>query len=301
MYEPQAIIDRKGTIHIVWNLNQDTYYVQIPPGGVPTLPMSLPDGGYPFTLLENGGTIYMLDPKTSGGVGSYIRAKTIDGPWTQPIKIASQAYGFLATTDASGRLHMLRSGPQQSNGANWYYQTILGAETGTSALKQSVAIPANMYKPTLSFEYSLAGVAPGSGSKLIATVNDGVQSTTVFTSTNGTGWSLASIDMQPWAGKTVDLAIELHQAAGAASASAFIDDVALGSWLTPVIHSITPENIAHPRTPTILTIHGENFINAPTVLLGSTLLTNVQRIDDQTIQATVPAAFKPGRYVLTVK
>ena len=300
-YEPKAVVDSKGTIHIVWNLNQDTYYVQIPQGGVPTLPISLPDGGYPFILLENGGTLYMLNPKTSGDVGSYVRAKTIDGPWAQPIKIASQAYSFLATTDISGRLHMLRSGPEQSNGANWYYQTILGVAAGTSTLKQSIAIPANMHKPTLSFKYSLAAVTPGGGSQLLATVNDGVQSTTVFTSTTGAGWSLASIDMQQWAGKTVDIAIELHQAAGAASANAFIDDVALGSWLTPVIRSVTPEHVAHPQVSTVLTIHGENFISAPTVTLGTTALTNIKLVNEQTIQATVPAAFKPGQYVLTVK
>ena len=62
----------------------------------------------------------------------------------------------------------------------------------------------------------------------------------------------------------------------------------------------SPQTISNPAVATVITISGENFLSTPTVRLNTTALTNVQRVDEHTIRATVPARMKPGLYALWV-
>lgn len=302
--EPQAVIDQNSVMHIVWNLNADTYYVELRPNSPPTLPTPLPNGGTRFRLAEAGGVVYMLNgtgTAQSSIVGTYFRAKPLAGEWSQPEKLfGSSYYSLVLATDALGRAYMVREGPMQDDGQNQYYQALAPASAGTALLRQSIAVPATLHKPTLTFGYALAGITPESGSRLVVTVSRAASSTLVFSDTVGTGWSLASIDMQPWAGSTVDLSIELRQATGGPPASALIDDVSLGSWQTPVIQTVAPNWITNPASATQLTISGENFIDAPTVRLGASVLTSIEYVDEHTLHATLPAGFMPGRYTLAV-
>jgi hypothetical protein len=132
------------------------------------------------------------------------------------------------------------------------------------------------------------------------TVTSGITAEQVLSTTLGLGWTLASIDMQRWAGQTVSVTLVLRHAAGAPTATALIDDVSLGSWLTPRIQQVIPQTVSNPAVATIITVSGENFLSTPTVRLNTTALTNVQRVDEHTIRATVPAGLKPGLYTLWV-
>ena len=68
---------------------------------------------------------------------------------------------------------------------------------------------------------------------------------------------------------------------------------------TPVIASVAPERLDAQAGQTF-TITGENFIGTPTVMLDGKTLSNINRIDAQTIVAKLPAGIAPGRFDLVV-
>lgn len=302
----KAVVNPQGLLQIVWFLNQEGYYVEQLPDGSFALPQPIPlvdlSAGSPQLGIDRAGTLYLANAVNQGDFGIYFRTKPAEGAWTQPTKLYSTTYGKInLIVDDFGAVQLIRDGGQGVGDVLLRYQTTLATAGANSAtLKQTVAIPADMHKPTLAFMYTLGGTAPGNGSLLEATITQGAQTTSVFSSTVG-GWSLASIDMQPWAGKTVDLAITLHQAAGAPPPSALIDDVSLGSWLTPVIQQVSPAAIQNPTAPTELTISGENFVSLPAVYLGALQLADVQLIDEHTLKVTAPAGVAPGRYALELR
>jgi hypothetical protein len=106
--------------------------------------------------------------------------------------------------------------------------------------------------------------------------------------------------MSQWAGQTVTVTFTLHQAANEPYVRFLLDDVSLGSWLTPVPTSVDITHIPLPSDPIQITITGENFIEGATVALNDLSLENVQWIDEYTLLATVPANIPPGRYNLWV-
>jgi hypothetical protein len=308
MTSPEVVIDQRGTAHIVWGLNSIIYYVELPRNGIATLPIELSQGGMQYQLLETGGTLYLLnnndllnyDPRIQFGI--HLRTKPVDGTWSSPVLLWDGTRTFFGmAADGHGRVHIVSQGPYIDQDHFGYYQVVKVASASTATLKQTVAVPANLHRPTLAFAYALSGAMPSNGSALEVTVTQAGQATSVFSSTVGAGWALASVDLQPWAGATVDLGITLHQAGGAPAASAWVDDVSLGSWLTPVIQQVAPAAIAQPSVATTLTISGENFISPPAVFLGTRQLANVQLIDEHTLKVAVPAGIAPGRYKLQVQ
>ena len=52
--------------------------------------------------------------------------------------------------------------------------------------------------------------------------------------------------MQPWAGQTVTVTFILRQAANEPYVHLGIDNVTLGSWLTPVILGVDPSQVEFP-------------------------------------------------------
>ena len=78
-----------------------------------------------------------------------------------------------------------------------------------------------------------------------------------------------------------------------------IDDITVGSWLTPVIDQVLPGK-TDPGMPAVLTILGDNFSAVPSVRLGGVALVNVIWIDEHTLQCTLTSSLAPGAYDLWV-
>ena len=137
------------------------------------------------------------------------------------------------------------------------------------------------------------------GSHFALQVQDAISTTDLLTATQSTPWQLQWIDMSRWQGQTITLTFLLQQAQAAQSLRVYLDDVALGPWQTPVPQVVTPSTVEAGFSTTIV-ITGENFIATPTVRLGAVQLDTVQWLDEQTLQATLPATLPPGRYQLEV-
>ncbi len=174
-------------------------------------------------------------------------------------------------------------------------------QNGYASLSQTITIPAELHKPTISFMHQLVGDAPWSASGYTLSVTHGPTTTQVLSSTTtAETWTLDWADMSQWAGQTVTITFTLHQAANEPYVRFLVDDVSLGSWLTPVPTSVDIPHIPLPTGPVQITITGENFIEGATVALNDISLENVQWIDEHTLLATVPANIPPGRYNLWV-
>jgi hypothetical protein len=167
---------------------------------------------------------------------------------------------------------------------------------GVGSVSQQLTIPANLHKPTLSWNYRLQYTQSG-GSQLVVRINNG-SATTVYTATQAGDWQHAWVDLQPWLGQQVTVTFELQQQANAPAAIAQIDDISLGSWRTPILTAVTLLGLNQPGG--VLTLTGENFIGTPTVQIGSQTLSGVVRVNDTTLQVPLPSTLAPGRYTVQV-
>lgn len=171
----------------------------------------------------------------------------------------------------------------------------LGISGISGQAKREFFVPLNLHKPTLSFFFQ--DYANGTDQIMLGISSNNISSTFVYTSTitDNQNWWFASIDMSAYAGQTITLTLtELS------NQDLIIDDISLGSWLTPVISDTSIHELPANAPATRLTITGLNFINAPTVKLNNTPLTNVTWLGDGSLQATIPANLPFGRYDLWV-
>lgn len=245
------------------------------------------------------GTVHLLTPGALNGesVANYYR-KEPNMDWSGPIMHAKTTLIAPAIAGGpDGRLHFTWSDSTTTDSRIQYQTTATVATAGSAALRQSVTIPATMHRPTLSFMYNLIGATPENGSGLEVQLTSGAETATIFSTQARTFWKQGWVDLQPWAGQTVELTFVLNQASDAPNAQVLVDDIALGSWLTPVIEAVSP---ARADAGTAITITGENFIATPTVYVNGIALSNVSRFDEQTLQATLPPTLRPGVYTVTV-
>ncbi len=157
----------------------------------------------------------------------------------------------------------------------------------TASQAVSGSTTASMHKPTLTFVYQRVQLQtppnPGpdvpvwpflvrvseanTGASSALTTTPGVTVTTAFTNgfiagPQAVGW----VDLSPWAGRAITVTFEISPAAGRAPASAYIDEISITPWETPVVQgaALAVENAAGQIGETLV-VTGENFILTPTV------------------------------------
>lgn len=171
-----------------------------------------------------------------------------------------------------------------------------------AALTQTASLPANGHRLTLAFVYR-TGFAQ-SALPLTAHVSDGIAETQVFTSPvppgiGASGWQLASIDAQRWAGQTITISLRLVRANLSVVTDYFVDAVSLSSWHTPWAQQVSPSR-ADAGAQTQVTITGQNFIAPVQVRVGGRPLSNIQVIDEATITGALPPDLPLGRLDVSV-
>ena len=207
------------------------------------------------------------------------------------------------------------------NGAGSVYGQSAELSVPSASLSQRVTVPVSMTNPTLSFNYTWFNYDPSNSvnAHFLVDVFDGPIKTTVATLTSTVNplgftadpaYSLAWVDMRPWAGKSVTVTFEVTASNGPAtgivtSIQALLDDISLSSWLTPVPNIVTllggaTGGAVGGAKAMSLTLTDQNFIAPVTLRLNTTLLSDARFIDDKTIPATLPANLPFGRYDIYV-
>jgi uncharacterized repeat protein (TIGR01451 family) len=176
----------------------------------------------------------------------YFIRQQADGAWERPLRISSgdgQVNSAPAqTVDAAGQTHVVWvaravGSPYQLYSLR-YAGPPLAESAGEATLSQTVAIPAGMSHPALSFAYRAAAlevaVQPQS---LSAAGAPAEQTPAAALPPSPAAMRRHRIDLSAYAGQTVTVRFRLPQAAGAPVPRAWLDDVALGAaradlWVT---------------------------------------------------------------------
>jgi TolB protein len=302
------VVDAKGTLHLSVRADDRTgYYVTRAPDGVWSKPRLLPNaltGAEDMALDHEGGLHFIL----SGAITpTYYWYRSFNGKWSTPVSLNELVRNTFHTLvlDHQDLMHIV-----WGEFTSFFYRTTRrAAQAGSVSLSQQVTIPTSLHQPTLSFMYKLRGAVPGGRSSLEVSVTpgDGESATEVFSSTVSTPWTLGWVDMASWAGQTVTVTFDVRQAAGEPYIHVMLDDISLGSWLTPVVERVTPSHSA-PWTATPITLTGENFVTVPpgtlhgegpTLRLNNTTVPDVRWVNSATLTATIPP-LPPGIYGLWV-
>lgn len=287
----QMLSSTDGTLHLFVSSGNGFFYRQLPVDGEWTTPIQVAQTRG-LTAIDAKNILHFFEPPSSiNGKGMY-RFKAPNQPWSTPQVVTPPLSSIIElAAGAANTLYMLDLSGQ-------YAATTLITKAEESRLAQSLTIPAGSHQPTLSFMYTLQSSA-STDAFFAVEVQDALITTQLLSTTQSTPWTLAWADMSPWQGQTITVTFRVQQIPGTTPVQLYLDDVALGPWTTPVPRVVSPR-IVEAGVSSTLVITGQNFMATPTVRLGQTSLTDVQWLDEHTLQATLPASLIPGIYHLEV-
>ncbi len=207
---------------------------------------SLPfDSGFnaAMTIDATGGTHFAYLANDSLGVSSlFYLTRSPGGDWVGPVnvaKAAGEAHVFWANpglaVDAQGNPYAawLQYGPGVGGGFTQpdvaFAGPVVAAADGESILLQTVAVPAGMANPTLSFVYQSRGTL-----RLELAEPDGTPLLAKELAPYPTGMSHEWLDMSAYKGQSVKVTFRLAQAADKPAGWATVDDVSLGRAYTDI-------------------------------------------------------------------
>ncbi|MFZ1266188.1 MAG: hypothetical protein WAU95_06975 [Anaerolineae bacterium] len=249
MSYPAIVADRSGVAHVVWPSSNNgvfrVYYMRQDGANSWTTPVAISES-QPVDYFPIGITQDQQDHLHVIWLGSfadtlhlyYVRQDD-EGAWAAPLAASPGNYDVrehVLRIDSSGAANLVWSDSLQND--LFYTGAPLATQTGNATLSQTVTVPVTMTTATLSFFYKLGATAPAGDRWLSVTANDGINTTTIFSTTNPAAeWTHRWFGPLPWTGKTVTLSFNLHETAGRPCAWAYLDDVSLGSaypdlWLS---------------------------------------------------------------------
>ena len=226
----------------------------------------------------------------------WLRYRALDAGWSTPRRVASGAQGTpRLIVDANDVMHVL-----YATAAGLEYRQSLAQSTETvTTISQVLALSGDLARATVSFFYQLQSTRTNETGQFTVVVDDGVSLTPVFTTTQPQSvWAHRWADVSRWAGQTITLELTLRETAYPAASQLRLDEISVGSWLTPDPQMIAPSRI-DAGAASVITITGDNFIAPVKVKLDDTPLPDAHWIATGTITATVPG-LPFGRYDVIV-
>lgn len=201
---------------------------------------SLPAGyGYrsTMTLDAMGGAHFAYPTSDQYGVGSlFYLTRSPDGDWIGPVNVAKataetqvswEVPGLAVDAQGNPYAAWLQYGPAVIPGFTQpdvaFAGPALAANGGESILSQTVAVPAGMVHPTLSFVYQSRGPL-----RLELAKPDGTPLLTRELPPSPTGMRHEWLDMSTYKGQSVKITFRQAQVAGKPVGWAVVDDVSLG-------------------------------------------------------------------------
>lgn len=310
---PAVAIDSQSIIHFLWfSDNEEVLYdTQRTPEGqwLPKEWLTTSPGRWLATVEACIGPDDRLHVAWSAADRNnierwvYYMVRSPEGSWSRPVTLSgvsnepARANGVTTHANSDGSADVIwYEGPWSSYQTDIMTRRVNLSIPHDSTLSQALTVPVDTHNPTLSFAYTL-DLAPTSGATFEAVVNDIVVFSTTAAVANWThGWA----DLEPWVGQSVTISFRTHSTATSGPSIVHLDEVAMGSWRTPVIDAIAPWPVT-VGAATRVTITGDNFVPGATLLLGDLRLEQVAVLNEQTLQATIPAGVRPNLYLLQLR
>ncbi|MCL4862032.1 MAG: PD40 domain-containing protein [Caldilineaceae bacterium] len=307
-----------GRLHVLWPQTNSiprppmrdyfftTYWAQWDEPGGWSEPVALDQeaGEAIHVSVDAGGVLHFInDARHMNRQGDAYRFATSEGKWSSLGPVGSSSPGqsmYAYQRDAHGRGHAIVR--IHNHLAYLPERVALTNEWWTAT--HTTTVPATMHEPTLTFLYQLEGGGAAGRSVLqinvqTPTISNTVTATVVFSASGPTVRQLGWADLTPWVGQPITLTFALYQAEDEPLLRAQLGAITIGSWTTPVLHEVTPERVEAGVATTVL-ITGENLLDTPGVRLGAIPLSNVRRLDENTLEADLPADIPPGAHYLWV-
>jgi Tol biopolymer transport system component len=290
-------VDHSGTMHWLTRnlLDNKTYYLSKPAGSsirISEVPVTFDQNCNLAT--DNTGRLYAAIMQAGR---PSIWLKPANGQWYDPTEIDSEASTNPdLRLDSQENIHLVYG----TNTSGVTYQvSLLHANVASVNAFQAVSVPVTLVRPTLSFLYQLTGVTQSNPAGLRVTVADGVSSPEDFNfQMNTPTWAQGWVDMSRWAGRSVTVSFATAVDGFFKYTNATLDEVSLGSWLTPVPQAVIPNRL-DVMSSSVVTITGDNFVPETQVWFNGIPSLDVHLINAKVLTAVVPALAQ-GRYDLVV-
>jgi hypothetical protein len=132
--------------------------------------------------------------------------------------------------------------------------------TGDSSLTQVVTLTNSLYQPTLAFLYRLETQDILANDWFEVKIANSITTTQVFATAGPVAnWTLAWIDLSPWAGQTVTVTFRVHETANGLRTLVYLDEVSAGSASLDLWASLSGPLVALPSQMLVYTLHYGNW------------------------------------------
>lgn len=239
--QPHIETDATGAAHLLWHSpgspgGVEAYYQQRSASGAWSSPLNLSNTGYagnPQLAVSANGVVHVAWYDDSSNHALVYTRRGLNGAWSMSRDVIN-TWGVdgsqqILAEPATGGIHIVWSGIVVADNPGLHYSGPAPVgQADDSAIAQVFALPISLSTPTLSFLYQFGNFSGASDFKVV--VNDGVASTTLFSTTApAETWMHRSLDLSAWAGQTITLTFNAHEVAGQLPAWVYLDEVTLGS------------------------------------------------------------------------
>ncbi len=279
-------IGPNGTLIAHLKDNIGYHYIYQGREGYPLLQThKIPNPHYSASMLvENDGTIHLIAPKYDETIKSYSIYPGSSELFTQ--LIANVSGDVAATLGSDNKLHL-----SIADTDDLYYTESKPLTSSNAVLSQSVAVPSTMTHPTLSYLYT----ASGDGSRMEVQIQAD-QVITSFAQPLSNSWNQSWIDLTPYSGQSIQVNFLFQQSSGQLSLPNFLlDEVTLGSWVTPAIYSVTPM-YPHSWDGSILIVEGGNFLPNSQFSIDGFQAELTEYISESMVRITIPSGLSFGTH-----
>jgi hypothetical protein len=288
-----------GIVHFVYGSEAGLIHLARDQAGVWQAPELVIGGtagdwaNYRKVTVGSDGTTYFTWVTNDGSIG--FRQRSAQGAWSSKHTIGNGNAFTIDLTEKNNVLYAIwEVNYPYVYEQEIFYSSFPAAGPEIATLSQVVDLPPSLHAPTLSFVYQLL---PDDSLKSVFRVQ--INQTEVYSDSSPVqDWKYVCLNMQPWAGKTITLTFSTENRGAVNPLILYLDEVSLGSWLTPVITASEPA-LVEDWEHAAITVTASNLIT-PTVRLGNLVITGVTRVDDQTLRVPLSSLVYPGRYDLWV-
>jgi hypothetical protein len=293
-------IDSSGTSHVIGRV-EGLYcmYLEVSPAGTPWLEQLSDCTSETSLAVEETGHLHMVNvAPTEHGRAIFWRYKPRGGTWSTPRLIVEYEEGGAPELEVGpgGYLHLFH----EKNATTSIYRTGDWLPQAESSIFQGVALPDGLHQPTLSFLYRLEGWGESDPERFAVNITASGSTTTAFSTTlNTTDWTHQWVDLSPWAGEVITIAFQAKSQNHLVSTLVTLDEITIGSWLTPAPRAVYPNPVeAHVSIP--ITVTGENFLEGAILWIdGVPLATNW--LGSNQLTATLPSTLSLGMHIVEVQ
>ena len=279
-------VEQNGTVHIIllsWPYK--LHHLQKTPDGQWSAESSSfidPDHKLQYGLrlhtmrVDEDSRLHLLWMQWDDTWGYYYAQWRSNDSWSSPVMLAQKQDSQYLTLqqDARNGLHFMLLDTYGQLAPTYLRTTYQNFADEFHHVSQSVSVPQAAAQPTLSLFHQFR---PNAGKSQFQVLVDDGQSSELLQVTHDDAWQHSWADMTPWAGKTVTLTLQVHQAAASICAQAYVDEVSLGSYSFPDLWIGGSAEVAAPGE----TVHHSiSFANSGPIPANNVVITT-----------TLPAAF----------